>query len=93
MIETDIDKRKETANAEDNERDAIVRGVFRGQSQFALGERNNLAMGGDQQYTVTFLIKDVRVIAKPDLVADIRRQLKDAGMLLREWPHGTIQTK
>jgi hypothetical protein len=89
MIETDIDKRQQAAEEEDNERDAIVRGVFQEQSQFVPGSRSNLAMGGDQQYMVTdpvtgrmFVIKDTRVIRRADLAADIRRQLEEIRVAL-----------
>jgi hypothetical protein len=88
MIELDCDKRREAAIREETARDAEVRGVFRGQSRFALGGRSNLAAGGglapfDQQYMVTdsetgkaFLVFDRRVIWKGSLAADIRRQLR-----------------
>ncbi|MGA9966633.1 MAG: hypothetical protein WBQ10_15660 [Terriglobales bacterium] len=89
MIETDIDRRQQAAEEEDNERDAIVLGVFQEQSQFVPGSRSNLAMGGDQQYMVTdpvtgriFVIKDTRVIRRADLAADIRRQLEEIRVAL-----------
>ena len=89
MIELDVDKRREAANKEEAKRDAIVRSFFRDQSP-VVGERSNLPMGGDQQYSVfdpatgrTFIIKDTRVIRKADPAADVRRQLRDAGVILK----------
>ena len=46
MIELDRDKRREAAIREETARDAEVRGIFRGQSRFALEGRSNLAAGG-----------------------------------------------
>jgi hypothetical protein len=89
MIETDLNKRKEAAEKEDNEREAIVRGVFHGQTRLVPGEGRGMAASIDQRYSVTdtatgrvFLVYDRRPIPKAELPADIRRQMEEIRVAL-----------